>query len=128
MRRQRERRGRDRMFEQHAFARDQIERGRRAVRPAVGAEAIRARRVQRDDEQVQIRRSHAAREVADSAPGRRGRDTAGACVREGSCGDRQQDRGRATEIPGPRGARGPAVIVHQANDSRRLDDALIEGI
>ena len=44
---------RHRLLEQHAFAREPIEGRRLDVRRAVGADAVGARRVERDDDEVQ---------------------------------------------------------------------------
>ena len=55
---QRERRRRRRVLEQHAFAREPIEIRRRARGEPVGAESIRARRVERDKQQVEVGRVH----------------------------------------------------------------------
>jgi hypothetical protein len=74
MRRKRERRrGRD-VLEQRPLARKTIERGRRGGRVTVGADAIRSRRVERDQEDVEIFGPHAAERPPEfrAAAARRG--------------------------------------------------------
>ena len=61
VRRQGERRGGARVLEEDPFVREPIEGGRARVRVAVRANPIGARRVQRDDDEVQRAAVNAAR-------------------------------------------------------------------
>src|SRR5687768_7627356 len=65
VRRQCERRRSNRMLEDHAFARDPIERRRRAGGAAICPESIGACGVERDDEEVQVLRSYSTCEFAN---------------------------------------------------------------
>ena len=65
VRRQRQRRRRDGLLEEHTFARQPIEVGRFDRAEPVGMDAVGARRVERDQQQVQVRRRYAGRKMAE---------------------------------------------------------------